>query len=61
MIARAGSSSMVSHAPGIRPALEQELVDHGRNIDFVLYLRVPDDVLLRRLQAGKLANLRVYL
>ena len=33
-------------------ALEQELVDHGRNIDFVLYLRVPDDVLLRRI-AGR--------
>src|SRR6185503_16990162 len=33
-------------------ALEQELVDHGRKIDFVLYLRVPDDVLLRRI-AGR--------
>src|SRR6187431_3279537 len=33
-------------------ALEQELVGHGRKIDFVLYLRVPDDVLLRRI-AGR--------
>jgi adenylate kinase len=33
-------------------ALESELVDHGRKIDSVLYLRVPDDVLLRRI-AGR--------
>jgi adenylate kinase len=33
-------------------ALEQELIDHDRKIDFVLYLRVPDDVLLRRI-AGR--------
>jgi adenylate kinase len=33
-------------------ALEQELADHGRRIDHVLYLRVPDDVLLRRI-AGR--------
>ena len=33
-------------------ALENELVDHDRKIDYVLYLRVPDDVLLRRI-AGR--------
>jgi len=33
-------------------ALESELVDHDRKIDYVLYLRVPDDVLLRRI-AGR--------
>ena len=33
-------------------ALQSELVDHGRTIDYVLYLRVPDDVLLRRI-AGR--------
>lgn len=33
-------------------ALERELVEHGRRIDYVLYLRVPDDVLLRRI-AGR--------
>lgn len=33
-------------------ALEHELAQHGRKIDYVLYLRVPDDVLLRRI-AGR--------
>lgn len=33
-------------------ALQSELVGHGRSIDYVLYLRVPDDVLLRRI-AGR--------
>ena len=33
-------------------ALESELVAHDRKIDYVLYLRVPDDVLLRRI-AGR--------
>jgi adenylate kinase len=33
-------------------ALEQQLVDHSRKIDYVLYLQVPDDVLLRRI-AGR--------
>ena len=33
-------------------ALGSELVDHERKIDYVLYLRVPDDVLLRRI-AGR--------
>lgn len=33
-------------------ALERELREHGRKIDYVLYLRVPDDVLLRRI-AGR--------
>jgi len=33
-------------------ALESELVEHDRKIDYVLYLRVPDDVLLRRI-AGR--------
>ena len=33
-------------------ALESELVAHERKIDYVLYLRVPDDVLLRRI-AGR--------
>jgi adenylate kinase len=33
-------------------ALEQELRGHGRQIDAVLYLRVPEDVLLRRI-AGR--------
>lgn len=33
-------------------ALEGELVEHERKIDYVLYLRVPDDVLLRRI-AGR--------
>ena len=33
-------------------ALGQELVEHNRKIDYVLYLRVPDDVLLRRI-AGR--------
>ena len=33
-------------------ALEQELIDHSRKIDYVLFLRVPDDVLLRRI-AGR--------
>lgn len=33
-------------------ALERELVAHGRKINYVLYLRVPDDVLLRRI-AGR--------
>jgi adenylate kinase len=33
-------------------ALGQELVDHNRKIDYVLFLRVPDDVLLRRI-AGR--------
>ncbi len=33
-------------------ALEQELRDHNRKIDYVLFLRVPDDVLLRRI-AGR--------
>ena len=33
-------------------ALGAELVEHGRKIDYVLYLRVPDDVLLRRI-AGR--------
>src|SRR3712207_487105 len=27
-------------------ALGRELIEHGRQIDYVLYLRVPDDVLL---------------
>ena len=33
-------------------ALSQQLIDHERRIDYVLYLRVPDDVLLRRI-AGR--------
>jgi adenylate kinase len=33
-------------------ALEQELKEHSRRIDCVLYLRVPEDVLLRRI-AGR--------
>jgi adenylate kinase len=33
-------------------ALEQELRDHNRTIDYVLFLRVPGDVLLRRI-AGR--------
>lgn len=33
-------------------ALERELIEHGRKINYVLYLRVPDDVLLRRI-AGR--------
>lgn len=33
-------------------ALQSELVEHERSIDYVLYLRVPDDVLLRRI-AGR--------
>jgi adenylate kinase len=33
-------------------ALEEELRDHNRKIDYVLFLRVPDDVLLRRI-AGR--------
>lgn len=33
-------------------ALESEMADHERKIDYVLYLRVPDDVLLRRI-AGR--------
>jgi adenylate kinase len=33
-------------------ALGSELIDHDRKIDYVLYLRVPDDVLLRRI-AGR--------
>ncbi|MBK9942619.1 MAG: adenylate kinase [Kouleothrix sp.] len=33
-------------------ALGNELVEYGRTIDYVLYLRVPDDVLLRRI-AGR--------
>jgi len=33
-------------------ALEQELRDHNRKIDYVMLLRVPDDVLLRRI-AGR--------
>jgi adenylate kinase len=33
-------------------ALEQEMVDHGRRIDYVLFLYVPDVVLLRRI-AGR--------
>jgi adenylate kinase len=33
-------------------ALGQQLLDHERRIDYVLYLRVPDDVLLRRI-AGR--------
>jgi adenylate kinase len=33
-------------------ALGQELIDHSRRIDYVLFLRVPDDVLLRRI-AGR--------
>jgi adenylate kinase len=32
--------------------LGSELIDHDRKIDYVLYLRVPDDVLLRRI-AGR--------
>src|SRR5262245_8858603 len=33
-------------------ALDQELNEHSRRIDYVLYLRVPEDVLLRRI-AGR--------
>lgn len=33
-------------------ALDSELVEHDRKINYVLYLRVPDDVLLRRI-AGR--------
>ena len=33
-------------------ALEEELRNHNRRIDYVIYLRVPDDVLLRRI-AGR--------
>lgn len=33
-------------------ALERELLEHHRRIDYVLFLRVPDDVLLRRI-AGR--------